>query len=783
MKISQKLLYAFLSVSLLTLLVSYVTSLTVQNDMLNSFEEVGGEMLPGNVAISRMTTELYHVLAMASRFAEEGDVAYKSKIEKALSTLNTYKTMHMLYHSAEDEAWHEEIDQSVQRYTSYITEYILLVQGGAKAEELHKVRLKIDEVLDVFMSSINPHLEAELNESSKRLEELKHRIARSRKFMIGATLLIIFTAFGLSLFISRLFLRPILKLRDAALEIGRGKLDIDLQPTSKDEIGELTYAFKDMIDNLSKARGELVSINQRLEEEIAERRQAGESLRDSEERYANLFSSMKDVIIMADEERNIITANQPALSDLFGYGISDIAGKKTRILYADDKGFSDTGKEIFDKHDVLVGRIMEVDFRKRDGTIFAGELYALKMFNRDGVSAGNIGIIRDITGRKTLEKQLLQAQKMESIGTLAGGVAHDFNNFLTAIVGYGNLIKMKTNDDDPARHYIDAILGVSEKAAHLTQSLLAFSRKQIISPKPINLNRIVQSIYKLLTRLIGEEIELNITAANEDLIVHADSVQIEQILMNLATNAKDAMPDGGTLSIVAESVVFDDMYIKSHGYGSPGPFALISVTDSGIGMDKETADKIFEPFFTTKDPGKGTGLGLAMVYGIVKQHNGYINIYSELNRGTTFKIYFPLIKEEVEETEQIEIATLSGGTETVLVAEDDEEARKMVKTVLEAYGYKVIESVDGEDAVRKFRENKAAIQLLILDVIMPKKNGKAAFDEIKKERPEMKALFTSGYTADIIHKKGILEEKLNFISKPFSPQDILIKVRDILDAK
>ncbi len=780
MKISQKLLSGFLAISLLTLGVSYVTGLLVQEETMTNFQEVGGEILPGNIAMARMTTELYHTLELTSRFAERGDIEDKQKIEKALSTLNTYKTMYMLYH-LEEEAWHEQIDEVVQRFSSYITEYLLLIQRGEGKEELNKVDLKIDEVLDNFVSSVNPHIEAEFNKSYKKLEAAKRKALRSRRLLLGSSVVILIIALGLSLFISRLISRPIHKLRDAALEIGKGSLNIDLQPTSKDEIGELATAFNEMISNLSKAKEELIAANQRLKEEMAEREQASESLRDSEERYVNLFSSIRDVIIMADEERVIITANQPALRDVFGYELSDVSGEITRRLYADDEGFASTGKEIFDKHDVLVGRIMEVDFRKKDGTIFTGELYALKMLNRVGVSTGNIGIIRDIAARKTLEKQLLQAQKMESIGTLAGGVAHDFNNFLTAIVGFGHLVKMKLNEGDPAGHYVDQILSATERAANLTQSLLAFSRKQIISPKAINLNKIVENINKLLRRLIGEEIELNVSVAKEDLIINADYVQIEQILMNLTSNAKDAMPDGGTLLIAVTRVVFDNEYVNNHGYGAPGPFALISVSDTGIGMDKETKDKIFEPFFTTKEPGKGTGLGLAMVYGIVKQHNGYINIYSELSKGTTFKIYFPLFKEEVEETGQVEIAPLSGGTETVLVAEDDESARTMAKTVLEEYGYKVIEAVDGNDAVRQYGENKETIQLLILDVIMPKKNGKAVLDEIKRETPDIKAIFTSGYTADIIHKKGILEEELNFISKPFSPQELLKKVRDILD--
>jgi PAS domain S-box-containing protein len=780
MKINRKLLIGFLVISILTLSISYMSGLLVQEETINSFQEVGGELLPGNVALARMTTELYHALVLLSKFAETGELEDKQKIEKALSTMSTYMTMHRLYHP-EDEAWHKNVEESIQRFSSYITEYILLIQRGAKEEELYNVKLKIDEVLDNFVSSVNPQIEDHFVKSAMTLEATRQNTDKARMVLIGSSFVVLVIAVGLSLFISHLLSRPLLNLRDAALEIGKGRLDITFPAASKDEIGELAHAFNEMIGNLTTAREELISSNLQLQKESLEHKQTSESLKDSEERYGNLFSSIRDVIIMADEEQKVIVANQPALRELFGYELGDIVGSQTRMLYADEAGFTNKGKEIFDEHGALIGRIIEANFRKKDGKVFVGELYALKMLNREGVSTGNIGIIRDITGRKTLEKQLLQAQKMESIGTLAGGVAHDFNNFLTAIVGYGNILKMKIVEEDPLRHYVDQILASSERAASLTQSLLAFSRKQIISPKPVNANSIVENIYKLLKSLIGEDIELNITVTKEDLIILADNVQIEQILMNLATNAKDSMPDGGTLSIVTERVFIDENYIKLHGYGTPGPFVLISVTDTGTGMDKEIKDKIFEPFYTTKEVDKGTGLGLAMVYGIVKQHNGYINIYSELSRGTTFKIYFPIIKEEVERVEKIEIEPLSGRTETVLVAEDDETARRMTKIALEAYGYKVIEAVDGDDAINKFKENRESIQIAILDVIMPKRNGRDVFDEIEKIKPDMKALFTSGYTADIIHKKGILEEKLHFLSKPFSPQELLRTIREILN--
>jgi len=280
--------------------------------------------------------------------------------------------------------------------------------------------------------------------------------------------------------------------------------------------------------------------------------------------------------------------------------------------------------------------------------------------------------------------------------------------------------------------------------------------------------------------VIGEDIELRTILTDKDITLIVDPGQIEQVFMNLVTNARDAMPNGGLLTIETDVMEMEEEYIMAHGYGQPGIYALVSVTDTGIGMDEATKARIFDPFFTTKEPGKGTGLGLSMAYGIIKQHNGYINVYSEIGKGTCFKIYLPLITAKAEELKRKLDHTLEGGTETLLLAEDDKEVRSFAKTLLERFGYTVIEAVDGDDAIVKFRENKDRIQLLLLDVIMPKKNGKEVYETIRQIQTNAKALFLSGYTADIIHRKGIIEEGLDFILKPISPNDFLRKVREIL---
>jgi signal transduction histidine kinase/CheY-like chemotaxis protein len=392
-------------------------------------------------------------------------------------------------------------------------------------------------------------------------------------------------------------------------------------------------------------------------------------------------------------------------------------------------------------------------------------------------------IHREIEEKKFLQAQLLHAQKMEAVGTLAGGIAHDFNNILTAIIGYSSVMRMQLADGDPNREHLDQILAVSERAANLTKGLLAFSRRQITNPQPVRLNNIVERVRGLLAGLMGENIELRVELDDADPVISADAGQLEQVVMNLATNARDAMPNGGSFTVATEVAEIDAQFIALHGYGISGKYAVMTASDTGDGMDGKTLPRIFEPFFTTKETGKGTGLGLSMVYGIIKAQNGYINCDSEPGKGTTFKIYLPLIRAEALKPEASDSRQPRGGRETILVAEDSAEVRKLTTTILTDFGYKVIEAVDGEEAVRKFKENRDAVNLLLLDVIMPRKNGKDACDEIRAMRPDLKVIFTSGYTADIIRDRGFLDKGLVLLTKPLTPRTLLEKIREVLDGK
>jgi PAS domain S-box-containing protein len=500
---------------------------------------------------------------------------------------------------------------------------------------------------------------------------------------------------------------------------------------------------------------------------------------ESEETYRVLFESNPHPMWVYDlETLGFLTVNDAAVQH-YGYTREEFLAMTIRdIRPAEDV------PALVQQAASLTGGISKSGVwrhRKKDGTVIYSEITAHTL-DFSGRRA-KLVMATDISERRKLEDQLRHAQKMEAVGRLAGGVAHDFNNILTAIIGYGSLSLMKTREDDPLRHNIEEILAASQRGATLTKGLLAFSRKQIINPRPVNISDIIERVGKLLVRLIGEDIRLETKLAASDLVVIADSGQIEQVLMNLATNARDSMPDGGLLRIETRLVTLDEQFIVAHNYGKAGAYAQITLTDTGTGMDAKTAEMIFEPFFTTKEMGRGTGLGLSMVYGIVKQHEGYINVYTEPGQGTAFKIYLPLAgrTQQSNEAPRDLPKPLRGGAETILVAEDDPSIRQLAKSVLEEFGYTVVEASDGEEAIEKIRAGQDRIKLLLLDVIMPKKNGKEVYDEAKKLVPGIKVLFASGYTADIIHRKGIVEEGQDFISKPLSPGELLKKIREVLE--
>ncbi|HEV8427594.1 MAG TPA: ATP-binding protein [Pyrinomonadaceae bacterium] len=382
------------------------------------------------------------------------------------------------------------------------------------------------------------------------------------------------------------------------------------------------------------------------------------------------------------------------------------------------------------------------------------------------------------------EKQLVQSQKLEAVGRLAGGISHDFNNLLTVILGYSDITKRNLPEADPLRRNVEEIIKASERAASLTRQLLAFSRKQVMHPKVFDLNTVVSDLEKMLRRMIGEDIELRVTADSNLGNIKADPVQLEQVIMNLVVNARDAMPKGGKLSIETANVYLDESYSREHVSVIPGDYVMLAISDTGCGMEEETRQHIFEPFFTTKEQGKGTGLGLSMVYGIVKQSNGNIWVYSEEGHGTTFKIYLPRVTAAAEEYKRASTAfEVPGGSETILLVEDAEWVRTLARQVLETAGYRVLEAANGDAAVRLCESiNGDRIDLLLTDVVMPGMSGNDMSRILLEKQPGMPVLYMSGYTDDAIVQHGVLEAGINFLEKPFTPAALALKVREVLDA-
>jgi two-component system, cell cycle sensor histidine kinase and response regulator CckA len=484
--------------------------------------------------------------------------------------------------------------------------------------------------------------------------------------------------------------------------------------------------------------------------------------------------------IMITDAQGTVTYVNPAFESISGYSQAEVIGQNPRILKSghQDAAFYRRMWETLARGEVWKGRLVN---RRKDGTLFQEDATIGPVRDGSGRLVNFVAVKRDVTTEMRLERQLIQAQKMEAVGRLAGGVAHDFNNLLGVIVGYGEITRRKLGDDDSLAGKVDHILKAAERAAGLTRQLLAFSRQQILQPKIVDLNMIVADVEKMLRRLIGEDIELTTSLDPALGSVKADPGQIDQVLMNLAVNARDAMPDGGPLTIETRNAELGPEDAARRPPILAGRYVMLAVTDSGIGMDAETQSHLFEPFFTTKEMGKGTGLGLATVYGIVKQSEGYIWCDSEVGIGTTFKIYLPRVDEEAEPVHKPIAVRLARGTETVLLIEDDESLRNVVCEILEGAGYTVLVADEGAKALRIAAEYTGAIHLIVTDVIMPGLNGRKAAERIKAARSEVEILFISGYTSDAIAKHGVLEAGAKFLNKPFTTEDLLRRVRDVLD--
>jgi two-component system cell cycle sensor histidine kinase/response regulator CckA len=544
--------------------------------------------------------------------------------------------------------------------------------------------------------------------------------------------------------------------------------------------GAQDYLVKGQVDASQLER----TIRYAVERKKAEHalRSSEMALRQSEASFRSLVLNSPYAIFRSSLEGRFLDAN-PALVSMLGYA-SD-SELMALDLSADVYGDPSKGEQLveFFKSQTQF-RGIEVEWKRKDGKLITVSLTGRPVRSEGGTSTHFEIIAEDVTERKALEAQLRQSQKMESVGRLAGGVAHDFNNLLNVILGYSEVLEESLDENNELRKHAEAIKKAGLRAVSLTRQLLAFSRQQMLEPRVLSLNTVVADTEEMLRRLIGEDIEL--TTVLEPVLgqVKADQGQIEQVIMNLIVNARDAMPQGGKLVIETSNVELDEAFAQQHPPTLPGPHVLLAVTDTGLGMDKESQAHIFEPFFTTKEKDKGTGLGLAVVYGVVKQSNGYIWVYSEPGKGATFKIYLPRVEEAVEKASQSTGPPKSlQGSETILLVEDEERLRCLVRTLLAESSYTVLEAGEGAQALEIAHQHQGTIHLLLTDVVMPRMSGKVLAEKMALLHPDTKVLFMSGYTEHAVTAHGVLEAGTFLLQKPFTRDALKRKVREVLDMK
>jgi PAS domain S-box-containing protein len=508
--------------------------------------------------------------------------------------------------------------------------------------------------------------------------------------------------------------------------------------------------------------------------DISDRKRVEEALRQSESKFRALFENARDAVLIATDQGVYVDANSAAC-DLLGISYDEVIGRTV-----DDFAEQDSKSDSWRTWDQFLNEgTMRGVFRlqRPDGDIVDVDLSATANF----LPGRHLSVLRDVTERRKLEEQLRQSQKLESVGMLAGGIAHDFNNLLTVITGYSELTLRRLDKTDPLARNVEEIKEAAERATSLTRQLLAFSRKQVLQPKVLDLNSVILNIEKMLVRLVGEDVELRTLPGLGLGQVKADPGQIGQVILNLVVNARDAMPKGGKITLETANIYLDEAYARRHIAVQPGWYVMLAVTDTGQGMDAETQKYIFEPFFTTKEQGKGTGLGLSTVYGIVKQSGGNLWAYSEVGVGTSFKIYLPLVDERVTERgPDAERPENTAGTETILLAEDEEMVRNLAREILTMHGYTVLAAANSEEALFICRQHQGPIQLLLTDVVMPGMSGKELAEQVARLRPDMRVLYMSGYTDQAIVHHGILDGDIAFLGKPFTPDALVLKVVEAL---
>jgi two-component system, cell cycle sensor histidine kinase and response regulator CckA len=550
--------------------------------------------------------------------------------------------------------------------------------------------------------------------------------------------------------------------------------------TVANKLGGYTKADQQSLEQIAEYLAPL--LHARLERDLKEkqRRVAEEALRRSEERYRLFFEANVIGTFISTPAGKILSCNT-AFARMFGYESPwEVQQQDVMQLLPDHERRCQYLDQLVSER--AVERFERIGQRKDGKKVFVNES-AVGIFNEAGEMTEILGYVVDETARRNAEEQLRRAQRLEAVGRLSGGIAHDFNNILGVILGYSELMMERVAAPDPLLHQIEEIRKAADRASALTRQLLAFSRQQVMQPVVMNVNDAVGEMDKMLHRLLGEDIEIAVRLADNLGNIKADPSQMEQVLLNLAVNARDAMPKGGKLTIETENAIVDEAYATAHCDAVAGEYVVLAVTDTGVGMSPETQASIFEPFFTTKERGKGTGLGLATVYGIVKQSGGYIWVYSEVGHGTTFKVYLPVVELEKKSRLVARVGVLAKGSETLLLVEDSDPMRALSRSLLESAGYSVIEAPTPAEALEIIRSDPGTISLMITDVVMPGMSGRQLAEQIAPLRPEMQVLYVSGYTDDAVVNHGVLESGMAFLQKPFTREALTRKVRELLDRK
>jgi PAS domain S-box-containing protein len=569
------------------------------------------------------------------------------------------------------------------------------------------------------------------------------------------------------------------RVKEASLEARRTGIGRTLEYRMRHKNGSwrVLESTARVIPSVSGIPEKMVIVNR----DITERKRAVEALRVSEASFRSVVEDAPYGIYQADDEGRFLRAN-PALQRMLGYStieeLQNVNLEKEIFRQLEDfRGMRET------LHSLDEFKDLEIEWRKKDGTPITVRCSGRRVRDENGGSAFHEVFAEDVTDKRALEAQLRMAGKMEAVGRLSGGIAHDFNNLLGVMIGYSQLLKRKVRSEPNLLEYAEEIEKAGQRAASLTRQLLAFSRQQILTPTVLDLNTLVADMEKMLPRLIGEDIAVRIELGAGLGAVRADRGQLEQVIMNLAVNARDAMPAGGTLLIQTANRDLDELYARDHPGAKLGRYIMLSVQDSGVGMDRETITHIFEPFFTTKELGKGTGLGLATVYGIVKQSGGYIGVDSNPGQGACFQVFLPRVEEPITQVSEIlSSPPETKSSETILLAEDSEPLRKLAKSLLVGHGFEVLSAQNGEEALALARQHTGRIHLLLTDVVMPGINGRVLAERLLTTRPDTKILYMSGYTDSFIAGHGVLDQNTNLLYKPFSEEKLIERVRSVLDA-